>query len=888
MMPISNDLGLSWKRFDLHVHTPASRCFKGAATPEDLVNEAITKELDAIAITDHNTAEWIDRVKETANAKGLVIFPGVEISCTGGKQGIHIVCIMDPSATSKHVEAILNVLGIGPDSYGREDAISDKSPIEVINVIQEKGGIAILAHANSTHGVLADMSGNGRTNIIQNQFLLAAECTDYADKSKKKKRKRVIDYLDGSNPEYRQKLAVYQASDNPCPDGSGRHCIEGIGTRYSHFKVERINLEGLRQCFVDPDVRIRQIGEEPTIDFPRIKHVKIDSGFLDGQEVEFHSGLTSILGGKGTGKSLLMEFIRFALNQESSAESIARDHLGKLRSRLGEFGSVEVTYIDENGKESVVKRVFREIDGSPYDHSVPYDPAQVFPVLFLSQNEIVKIAEDQADQLHFIDQFYDFHSYRAKIATTEKELEQLDKAMGDGLRAYSESADLSSKIATLDKEISRLDEALKDPIFEEFQGLEQKENALLAQTNYLSEYSASVQRSKEAITSRDIPEIPLNLATDPALLRNRELIVNAQNRVSEILDNLSKEIATAHDSAVTEYKAWHSKYVDGKKKYELHIQQIGGDYKAIALSRERVTKQRDELRKRLDLVTVRKERVPNISNKRNSLLDELQSVYKDYTDERKAKCVKFQEDSDGKLQLRILDQRNADEFERGLLSLKRGSYLRDDEITTITANVKPRDFVISLLRYEATKESKHLEPISKASSIEIQRMKTLADFLLSAIQYEELLSLQYRAHPQDRPEILYDIGNGDFQPLSSISVGQKCTAMLLMALSDGKMPIIIDQPEDSLDIRSVWDDMCSKLRAGKERRQFVFTTHNSSLAVASDTDCYLILESDASQGRIVRVGSLDHDPVATEVMQYLEGGEKTYSLKYDKYGRPLR
>jgi len=887
-MPISNDLGLSWKRFDLHVHTPASRCFKGVATPEDLVNEAITKELDAIAITDHNTAEWIDRVKETANAKGLVIFPGVEISCTGGKQGIHIVCIMDPSATSKHVEAILNVLGIGPDSYGREDAISDKSPIEVINVIQEKGGIAILAHANSTHGVLADMSGNGRTNIIQNQFLLAAECTDYADKSKKKKRKRVIDYLDGSDPEYRRKLAVYQASDSPCPDGTGRHCIKGIGTRYSHFKVERINLEGLRQCFVDPDVRIRQIGEEPTIDFPRIKHVKIDSGFLDGQEAEFHSGLTSILGGKGTGKSILMEFIRFALNQESSAESIARDHLGKLRSRLGEFGSVEVTYIDENGKESVVKRVFREIDGSPYDSAVPYDPAQVFPVLFLSQNEIVKIAEDQADQLHFIDQFFDFHSYRAKIATTEKELEQLDKAMGDGLRAYSESADLSSKIATLDKEISRLDEALKDSIFEEFQRLEQKENAFLAQTNYLSEYSASVQRSKEAITSKDIPEIPLNLATDPALLRNRELIVNAQNRVSEILDNLSKEIATAHDSAVAEYKAWHSKYVDGKKKYELHIQQIGGDYKAIALSRERVTKQRDELRKRLDLVTVRKERVPNISNKRNSLLDELQSVYKDYTDERKAKCVKFQEDSDGKLQLRILDQRNADEFESGLLSLKRGSYLRDDEITTITANVKPRDFVISLLRYEATKESKHLEPISKASSIEIQRMKTLADFLLSAIQYEELLSLQYRAHPQDRPEILYDIGNGDFQPLSSISVGQKCTAMLLMALSDGTMPIIIDQPEDSLDIRSVWEDMCSKLRAGKERRQFVFTTHNSSLAVASDTDCYLILESDASQGRIVHVGSLDHDPVATEVMQYLEGGEKTYSLKYDKYGRPLR
>ena len=98
------------------------------------------------------------------------------------------------------------------------------------------------------------------------------------------------------------------------------------------------------------------------------------------------------------------------------------------------------------------------------------------------------------------------------------------------------------------------------------------------------------------------------------------------------------------------------------------------------------------------------------------------------------------------------------------------------------------------------------------------------------------------------------------------------------------MPIIIDQPEDSLDIRSIWDDMCQKLRAGKEKRQFIFTTHNSSLAVASDTDCYLILEGSASQGKVVHIGSMDHQPVNGEVLKYLEGGLNTYNLKYAKYG----
>jgi hypothetical protein len=109
--------------------------------------------------------------------------------------------------------------------------------------------------------------------------------------------------------------------------------------------------------------------------------------------------------------------------------------------------------------------------------------------------------------------------------------------------------------------------------------------------------------------------------------------------------------------------------------------------------------------------------------------------------------------------------------------------------------------------------------------------------------------------------------------------------MLIIALSDGIMPIVIDQPEDSLDIRSIWDDMCLKLRAGKEERQFVFTTHNSSLAVAADTDCYLILEGSASHGEVVHIGSMDHRPVSEEVLKYLEGGPLTYDLKFAKYGR---
>jgi len=119
--------------------------------------------------------------------------------------------------------------------------------------------------------------------------------------------------------------------------------------------------------------------------------------------------------------------------------------------------------------------------------------------------------------------------------------------------------------------------------------------------------------------------------------------------------------------------------------------------------------------------------------------------------------------------------------------------------------------------------------------------------------------------------------------LDKLSVGQKCTAMLIIALSDGTMPIVIDQPEDSLDIRSVWEDICTKIRRGKDRRQFIFTTHNSSLAVASDSDKFLVVEGTADAGRVVFSGSMDHQPISDQVLKYLEGGVPTYRRKYDKY-----
>ena len=105
-----------------------------------------------------------------------------------------------------------------------------------------------------------------------------------------------------------------------------------------------------------------------------------------------------------------------------------------------------------------------------------------------------------------------------------------------------------------------------------------------------------------------------------------------------------------------------------------------------------------------------------------------------------------------------------------------------------------------------------------------------------------------------------------------------------MALCEESMPVIIDQPEDSLDNRTVWEDVCTKLRQNKEHRQFVLATHNSSLAVASDTDKYTVVEElDAAHSHVALSGSVDIPAVKDSVIKYLEGGSETYLHKYTKY-----
>lgn len=881
--------GLSFKKLDLHLHTPASRCFRDrSVTPAQIVDAALAAGLDGIAVTDHNSGAWIDDVRQAAAGKPLAVFAGVEITCQGGKSGLHVIALLDTSAGKAEIESLLSALDFEPKDYGKQDAVVMKSIGDVLRVIDQRGGLAVLAHANSSRGVLCDMDGQQRTEVIKNHLVRAAEGTDFQNADKQARRKRVVDLLDGSDPTFLRKLAVYQASDNPLPDESGDHGLEGIGTRCAYFKLDRINLEGLRQCLHDPDVRIRQDFEFKTVGCPRITEVRVTSGFLEAVEAPFHDGLNSILGAKGAGKSLLVEFMRFALDQPPENDEIRADHDSKLQERLREFGTVEVDVCDESGKMFKVKRTLRSADDSPFDDPAFNDIARLFPVMFLSQNEIIRIAENTADQLAFIDRFFDFRAYQVTITQLEHDLASLDKQYADCLHGLEENAVLAKSVNSSQLELNQLNTALKNPVFEDYQKLELKDRAFREQSTYVRQLTDTMKAEHDVIERGASPALPEPLAADPALQRARAAAIASKQAALAKIEDALKDLQAAHTAIAREYQTWRPDFDKGKQTYEQTVQKEGGDYKNLAAKRAKVMKELEALQARQLAVKARIDRMRAVTDARNAKLQELKGVYDGYSGERRAKCAKFEQESNGKLKLTLHEASDRDAFRSSLQGLKRGSYLRDAEVQAISKNLDPTTFIRALVVFAVKKDPATLQDVAAAAGLEVERMKTLAEFLLGNMDYEQLLQLQYKAMPADRPEILYRVAADRFEPLGRLSVGQKCTAMLIMALSDGSMPVVIDQPEDSLDIRSVWDDMCKTLRTGKEKRQFIFTTHNASLAVASDSDKFIVMEGDADRGRIVFSGSMDHGPVSDEVLKYLEGGPATYQMKYLKYDASRR
>ncbi|MFH1971637.1 MAG: TrlF family AAA-like ATPase [Patescibacteria group bacterium] len=887
--------GLKFEIFDLHVHTPASKeDYKDkGASPDDIVDAAIAKGLRGIAITDHQTAEWVDRIKEAGEKKGLVVFPGVEILATGGEKGVHVVVIFDVNKTSHDVDQFLNKLGIF-EKKGKRDKSVELTVGQIADELEkyDPSAILILAHCHSSKGVSGDIKGDTRTLIFKprRKCILGAEAneSDFLDVKKKLSHRRVVDFLDGSDPNYHhRKLGVYQSSD--------AHSISEIGNHFTYFKVdEPIFIEDIRQSLLDRDTRIRQSFEFQELTYSHIKKMIITSGFLEDQEFDFHEGLNSILGAKGSGKSLAIEFLRFALNQLPNNGELRNDHNAKLAKGLKPYGIVKITLTDETGKNYLVQRTYNPAENNPIEIIDLTDNTrkdiqieEIFPVLFLSQNEIIKISEDKtgASQREFIDKFFDFFRYQREISRLNRDLNEIDKSFAASLRSNLITVALKKKIDTLNEEVDKQGRQIKNKVFVQYSKKEKIGQAIKSHIDFLSTLNESlvdIETDYKDLTPPifDEEEVKTDSAVKRSFDVSQDTITNIGVKIKSIISHVDK----SKEKVEQEYKDWLASFESIKDEYNKLVKAAGGTQVTLDQKRKELIKETSKLEKEMTHHRGKAQQIKNIAEKRSAIITKVDEAHKAYFKERQDRCKYFTKQSGGSISVSINERMDTTSFKNNLLKLKRGSWLKDDEVDVISSSISPRDFIDNIMRYEWTaKENKTaLIKISDITSIKIENIEKLTHHLLDEYEYEKILALLYTSVPEDVPLISYKVDK-KFKDLNELSVGQKAITLLIIALSDGSFPIVIDQPEDSLDLRTIWEDVCNKLRESKDTRQFIFTTHNSSVAVASDTDKFTILQATANKARVLFSGSINRPEIKKEVIDYLEGGEGTYNKKRNKY-----
>jgi len=884
--------GLEYKKLDLHIHTPASRCFLDKkASAEEIITAAKKQGLEGIAITDHNTAEFIDAVLTAANKEDLVVYPGVEISL---EAGYHLIAIFDPGQNQKFVENFLGSIGILPDQYGKSEAFCKENIRDVISKIHERNGLAILAHIDLPKGAffeLVEKLENGKIRVPVTCVSLFNEVPYDA-----------VECSFGVLPEgfnavrkFKRFPALYQSSDNPDLDQKTKHSLAGIGQKYSWFKLDQMNIEGLRQCFADPEVRIMMMNEYQPIGYSRIIEMSIGpNGFLRNQKFNFHNGLNCLIGGKGVGKSLAIEMLRFALDQvPKSDDSLLEDHIKKLEKRLEEGNSVELIYQIPDGTKYKITRVFEGRKGG--SRSLNYDATvncinlstdeefkgeitRLFPILAYSQTEVIKIAEDKNAQLELLDRFIDIRQIEGRIGDLKIRLRDNDFQLNDSILAHNQLEDCQRDIQTLQQQVNSKNKSLQDPLFDSFKLSEKKNSVYEQQIDHIDKFVDVIGEWQNFLLHYQLNDVSEEFFEDKEIQKNQKITIDSKVIIIEALKKTIPLLSNAKSQINSSFETWKPEFKQVSEDYDNLLKEIGGNKEAIERQRKKLDRQLEQKQREEQQFKNQSDELVELLKTRNQLLDQLERAYLDYYEIRREKYEELTNLSDNKLQLILAHAADRSIFLENLSDLLKGGQNSPSvaDRTKIANNIMPRRFVQLVLNKNHAHLATETELTENWASKVIEKLWSNEDFT-------KVLALQYNSFPTDIPSIRFRKEGGEYDDLTELSIGQKCTALLIIALCDGEMPVIIDQPEDALDIISVWEDISKKLRRGKNTRQFILTTHNSSVAVASDTDQFIVLHAGANNGRVIYTGAIDHPDIKKAVIDILEGGKDPYILRSKKY-----
>lgn len=888
-----SNVGSYWLKCDLQVHTPYKTkwedfSFSNPQTEEEkntwatrLIEEANRKKLSLIALTEHNNGEFIDYAIKASKRSNVVVLPGVEVSST---EGIHLIAIFNPETNLQEtghnnwktfIEHFLTSIGVPmPRFDGGRPALASQKVIGILESVNTEGGICIFPHALNHNGAMENMrsdtllgwtSGDSKRGIYKHKLCRIIQIPGTVD-SLRAGDKTIVT---GHDVNYGSKKVA-------CITTSDTRSFAKLGENNCWIKASP-SFEGLKQIMYEPSLRVH-VGQTP----PQYLHRQITEIKMSNTEqsetyclpsntpISLNPNLNVIIGGRGTGKTTVLESLGFIFDQHTGSNNTEVDEkriqlipktIEELESKSVEDGSISLN----------TKYGQSETNSSRLLVYSSEKPSIGFDVQYWPQGEI----EEHAYSTEKLKKLLQPLLYNSEFNNKEEELEKL----------LVQAKALSTKFATL-KELkyrlntsreklmlhTRVLSTIQDKSFQqlisEMKQLSEEKRTLEHAISIIDTYKEHLEIFLENTKFVDSEGVDWQSVLKTCNID--EDITTPDKTNKELGDRLNstsslreKIITSTHfDTINKKLSEAQAKYAEVAKQLGLNLTQaqIAESSNQVVALQQEITKLEKSI-KEIESTTVEH---AEIIQQIDEIKTELRNIRKRTFQKISTELGQGVSIEDGE----VIDEKTVQEV---FISLAEKQNLRIREmVSTILSNVGINDLI------------KHLVEETIPACVDHQYELT-TEWFFSSKEYANRKLLVMRLKeiiPTFAPSVKQDGKN-----LEELSFGERCALVLRIVLGYGESPVIIDQPEDHLDNEFITKSLLEILKDIKNGRQIILATHNPNIVVNADAENVIIFQKPIAGSHKCQVknGGLESKEVRQLVANILEGGEEAFKKREIRY-----
>lgn len=847
-------------RFDCHLHTVKDKEFKYSGMENEFVSDYVCKleqeKISVGVITNHNKfdLDQYKAIKKAARKKDIFILPGVELSIKEGASSIHMLIVFDPEEWMvdgvDYISRNINAMFLGVGDPGNENTYTQNDLLTVIKTLdqQNKDYFMICAHVEQDKGFWKECGGTLIQSLTSERIF----------------RRRVIGFQKARTRDLIRKVHDWMGYDLAFLEGSDPKTIDDIGKgdKKTYIKIGEFSYSAVKYALTDFQNRVFE--ELPVIAHGYIKEMRCLGGKLANQVLSPSPELNTLIGIRGSGKSSILEVLRYALDKQPAQDEKYKNEL--VKAVLGSGGQVELTIVDRFSKIYSLKRIIGEKTTIYNENgeilSIPVESILRNPLYFGQKDLALTRKGYEYDLLNKI--------IGDKVQDIIKEKESIQSKLTEDIEKLIVLTDIPGQIADLSSENATLQHRLK--VYQE-KGLDEKLkkqtscNADLVRIDSLSEWLDELIQSLESAYSKDGREL---LSIDNYVSQyNSEifddlnpLIAQANSSIDAIkqdIDTLKKykeKITLIREKLILKIDSLKDEFAEIKREInddQLDADSYVSDQKKLATNNEKIAKLKENLKSKDKLCSAIKKGFAD----RNELL---RKNFLDY--EIASSKINQQQDQ---LSIDMFFKGNKAELKEKLRTYFKGTGLSDAKYIAMSEEFSDMPALV---------EDYYL---NEGGVIKQYCTDTIYAKMSQKIEegYKEMLV-------DDTPNVISISYHG--KPLSKHSLGQRASALILFILTQHDSDVIIvDQPEDDLDNQVIYEELIQTIKKEKSDMQFIFATHNANIPVLGDAERVVTTEyhEDGSIG--IKCGTIDSAETHRDIVNIMEGGAEAFKKRNQIY-----